>query len=157
MRRKTHPLYHLHFRPLSLSSLLLRNMSAEGWPADLLFICWAYGKRKYRYYYFESPLWVTWVSLKFQLFSTTCAHNHAHTHSYSLLPICSQATSPPITLISLCTSPSPPSLPSAMQQLFIDNNDQWEQVLWESSHPGTQGTQHTSSSPASQSLHQILQ
>lgn len=43
---------------------------------------------------------------------------------------------PDLTLLHL-----PPCPPSAMQQLFIDGNDQWERVLWESSHPGVQCTQ----------------
>lgn len=125
------------------------------------FVVWANWKKNSCNHYFESPQWVTWVSLKMPFESSlpSCAHKHKLTHLLILLspfvhkPLLHPShLFPHVPLLHL-----PLFLPSAMQQLFIDNNDQWEQVLWESSHPGAQGTQHTSSSPACQSLPHILQ
>lgn len=52
---------------------------------------------------------------------------------------------------------SPFFISPAMQQLFIDNNDQWEQILPELAHPIAQGTQHNSSKTVSHSCPLILQ
>lgn len=72
------------------------------------------------------------MSLKMKL------HVHTSTDTpYSPLPVSPQTicSSPPITTLPSCLPflllPLLP--PSAMQQLFIDSNDQWERVLWEPS------------------------
>lgn len=142
----------------SLPTIKLWNLAAISWCADLLFE----QIEKRTVAIITSNHHSGWPECPWKChFNCPSPHVHTNTTTHLLIPLSlfvhkpllhPSHLFPHVPLLHL-----PLFLPSAMQQLFIDNNDQWEQVLWESSHPGAQGTQHTSSSPACQSLPHILQ
>lgn len=79
-----------------------------------------------------------------------CTHSGMHTFFFFyilfLFPhhLSTSHYSFPFITTLLSHPPFFPFPPSAMQQLFIDSNDQWEWVLWEPSHLDARGTQQTS-------------
>lgn len=121
----------------------------------MCWVVWAYcrKKRKWLQNYFgeKKPFTHSWCSDCPWKWILNCSllppptETHTHTHTDSLNPHFLFVHEPflhPFHLVPyLPLLYLPPCPPSAMQQLFIDSNDQWERVLWESFHPGVQGTQ----------------
>ena len=158
MRRWTHPLYHLLFHPVWLSSLtppstglspsyccqtITLCLYTRLQYADVMICCSSrYWKQKDSQHFFRLPQWGTRVSLKVKSHLSLTTHTHTH----SVIPLSPFLHKPLLFSTHYYTSfLSFP--PSAMQQLFIDSNDQWERVLWEPSHPGARGTQQQTSQP----------